>query len=624
MISKIARTLFIFGMSLVCTIGASARDIPGPHGIYVLGQKNSGSHYENALNTSGVDFVIGSSYLASWAALHPAPGVFDFSAVITQLHAVEANGDKLTLEILLFDPPQHVIDAADETVTVVKGIGTFIAPAPWDASAQASYVQMLDELANTPVLWTAPDGRELTVRLADHPSLETVTATIVGISSIRDPKGEFTGSPTYTREKFLDAVDVSVRASRERFPTKFGFLLFAPMNDAQGKATADDTSDDLDEVLFQQLMSDYNNPGQLHLGFFGDNLADARPNPDLLGAILLRARDRTYTLFQALTAWSKPADSIIEPGIIDSGTPLTGIDFALTEYGATYFEIYFADVTTASLHEDLRAKADELATLAAPDLVAAVLPQARAVQTGQTASVFATIINVTGHDLANCAPALPASLAGLADFSFQTVDAANQLVGTANTAIGVLAGKAQGYVIGVTPLSPFAPQHILLDFICDNAKIAAANVGVNTLLLGAKSTPGADMLAIAATPSNPGVAEIDADGAGAGFFTIAAANIGAAEDIVFTADTGLANAPVIMNVCQTDPATSVCLAPPAAEVQTHAQASEVLTFGVFISGQGFAIPFDPGQVRAHARFSDSAGQQIGSTSVALQSITSTP
>ncbi len=618
--SKTALTVFTLVLTLAGIVNATAKDIPGPHGIYMLGSKDSGDGYLVALDTPGVDFLAGFSHRASWATLHPAPDIFDFSSVIEQIRAVEANGDKLTLELIVFSPPQHVLDAAVETVLVTRSGAVTEIPAPWDTNAQISYTQMLDALANTPVQWTAPDGRVLSVRLTDHPSLQTVTATIVGISSIRDIGSEVSGSPNYTREKFLNAMNVSVRASREAFPSKFGFISFFKMNDTEGTATNGDTSDDLDQEAFTQLMRDYNNPGQLHLGLFQENLSDSGPTTDGIGRFLFEASTQTYILFQALTAWTNPAFTNTPAEKVASGTPITGIDFAQDQYGATYFEIYLPDIQSTNLHESLRVKAGELAALATPDLVAAVLPQARAVSVNDTASVFATLINISGQDLVNCAPALPELLAGVTGFSFQSVDSANQLSGTANTATDILAGQAQGYVIGLTPLSSFEPQQVEFDFTCDDAKPAAASAGVNTLLLSATNVPSADILAIAATPDIPGVAGIDGDGAGAGFFTIAAINIGAADDLTITADTGLAGTPVTLNVCQTDPVTSICLTTPAAQIQTHANASETLTFGVFISGQGFAIPFDPAQTRAHARFTDSTGKRVGSTSVAMQSI----
>jgi len=70
-------------------------------------------------------------------------------------------------------------------------------------------------------------------------------------------------------------------------------------------------------------------------------------------------------------------------------------------------------------------------------------------------------------------------------------------------------------------------------------------------------------------------------------------------------------------VCETNPATGVCLAGPGPEVTTTIESNATPTFGVFVVGGG-AVPFDPANNRIFVRFTDSGGVTRGSTSVAVR------
>jgi hypothetical protein len=141
---------------------------------------------------------------------------------------------------------------------------------------------------------------------------------------------------------------------------------------------------------------------------------------------------------------------------------------------------------------------------------------------------------------------------------------------------------------------------------------------VNTLLLTSTSTPGPDIVALAATVTNDGIANIPG-ATGTGFFAVATVNVGAGAPITATADTGNATLPAVLTLCQTNPATGVCINPatpgPSATVQIDA--GQTPTFAVFVRGTG-PVGFNPGVNRAFVRFKTAGGAIVGATSVAVR------
>jgi hypothetical protein len=86
---------------------------------------------------------------------------------------------------------------------------------------------------------------------------------------------------------------------------------------------------------------------------------------------------------------------------------------------------------------------------------------------------------------------------------------------------------------------------------------------------------------------------------------VATSNVGSAGSITVSADTGAANLPLTLRVCQTDPATGVCVSPPTLTVTLNIAAGATGTFGVFATGSG-NIPFDPAANRIFVRFREGA------------------
>jgi hypothetical protein len=251
---------------------------------------------------------------------------------------------------------------------------------------------------------------------------------------------------------------------------------------------------------------------------------------------------------------------------------------------------------------------------AAAQLAAAVLPSGRSVTVGATATAYATMINTGAVAATGCtiapAVAIPATF-----FWQQTDSATNALTGAPSTPVDIPAGQARTFAFGFTPTGAFPATDVSLSFACSNTSSASVISGVNTLLLSASATPVPDLIAIAATTTNDGVAHVpSADGTG--FFSTAAVNIGAA-DTHTVAPTVLGGAQVQASVCETNPSTAACLAAPAASVTTTFAPHVVHTFTVFLAGQGALVAPDFAGKRVRLDFRDSGAAMRGSTSVAV-------
>jgi len=259
-------------------------------------------------------------------------------------------------------------------------------------------------------------------------------------------------------------------------------------------------------------------------------------------------------------------------------------------------------------------------TVSPVPLVSAVLPASRSVQTGTTATAFATILNPSPNIGQDCAISLSSGTTGL-EFFYQTTDSqTNALIGDVNTPVAIAAGGAQSFVFGITPQVEIAATEIALDFSCTNSTPASSIVGLNTLLLAASQSAIADVVALAATFANDGIVRID-PASGAGAFSVASINLGAAETLLATVDTGDAALPVGLSLCQTDQTTGQCVNPtvPTTDpVSIDIGANETPTFSVFASTDE-AIALDPANARVFVRFQNASGETRGATSVAIAS-----
>ena len=316
----------------------------GPAGIFVISDTRA---TPDEFARFDYDYVAGYSLRTAWTDLETRNSTtgavtYHFSRITSVLEDLRARGKRMTLEIFIHKAPAHVLS--------LPGVVTWnnphpsqggTQPVPWDATTLAAYGALLQALADTPVPGTP-------WRVADHPSLESVDAPIVGLQGLRDLSGVLVQHPDYTRAKFIQGIVDAVALNRAAFANKFGFLALFAMTDST-------TTPALDDAIYERLMQEFNVSGKPSLGFFQETLSDLGPRPDTLGELLARAAPHTYLLFQALRPWTLRPDETTRPPEIASGTPITGIKFAWENYGATYVELYGADIRSEQFTTGLRA-----------------------------------------------------------------------------------------------------------------------------------------------------------------------------------------------------------------------------------------------------------------------------
>jgi len=252
-----------------------------------------------------------------------------------------------------------------------------------------------------------------------------------------------------------------------------------------------------------------------------------------------------------------------------------------------------------------------------PILYGAVLPASRAARVGSPVTVYATIINAGTFIGTGCSIGLPGNIP--ATLSYQTTNPqTNALTGSPNAPVDIDAGASQSFVVTVTPSATLDPADIQLNFTCANASPAGSLTGINTLLLSAWTTPTPDVVALVATTTGDGIANIPGPW-GTGFFAVATSNVGSSGSIIATADTGATKQPVDITLCQTNPATGNCLQQPAPSIPVSSASGETSTFAVFVRGSGKSVAFDPAGNRVFFRLRNAAnGAVVGATSVAVQ------
>jgi virginiamycin B lyase len=235
--------------------------------------------------------------------------------------------------------------------------------------------------------------------------------------------------------------------------------------------------------------------------------------------------------------------------------------------------------------------------------------------TTTTATVFAVMVNGGTEPATGCAP-VPVTTVP-ASFFYQTTNPTNNaLAGSPNTPATIPAGGLQTFVIAFTPVAPVGPTNVVMGYHCDGIDASASFIGLNTMLLSISATPVPDMVALILTASGDGIIDIPGN-TGTGAFVAASVNVGAGSAITVSTNTGAATLPVNVTICQTNPATGVCLAPPAPAVTSTIGADGTAAYGVFVNGLA-NVPFSPAGNRIYLVFSDPDGTVRGSASVAVR------
>src|SRR5262249_17754670 len=151
-----------------------------------------------------------------------------------------------------------------------------------------------------------------------------------------------------------------------------------------------------------------------------------------------------------------------------------------------------------------------------------------------TATAFATMI-WTGSEPATGCSITPSTQVPAA-FLYQTTDpTTNALTGSPNSPVTIPPGGSQSFLIGLTPTAAFAPTDVQLSFACANTAAAPLTPELDTLLLSSSTGPVPDLVALSATLSGDGIVNISG-AAGAGAFSVATVNLGAADNVTASAE----------------------------------------------------------------------------------------
>ena len=244
--------------------------------------------------------------------------------------------------------------------------------------------------------------------------------------------------------------------------------------------------------------------------------------------------------------------------------------------------------------------------------LAAVLPGSRSAVVGSTATAFATLINPATVLARDCQIELDGDLPIGFDY-WATDSATNSITGPRNTPVDIPPQGSQSFVFALTPAAAFPATQLPLRFSCANTGDVVPIVRLNTFELTASEQSTADVIAIALTASGDGVAV--AGTTSFGVYVVATTNVGTGSPITATPITGDFYSGETL-ICETDPITSECLAPPAPTVTTNQGAGSAHSYAVFVrSNSGIAL--DPANHRQRVEFTDETGTRRGATSVAL-------
>jgi hypothetical protein len=267
-------------------------------------------------------------------------------------------------------------------------------------------------------------------------------------------------------------------------------------------------------------------------------------------------------------------------------------------------------------------------------ILAATLPALRAGWLNQVLTAFGTVINTSTNDAIGCIVRTQGF--SRSNISFQETDPlTNTAIGTPNQPVDIPAGKSKSFVFairsqGVELGDPTFDGPVL--FQCANAFFAPQNLANTFAVTAVASFSPADMISIGATPTNDGIVDVPPTTGGA--FGVATVNIATSGPVTARAvyarpfsESDPAKQFTVF-ICETNPSTGACLAPPAASVQFQAAPNVPHTFAVFVQRPTVDPGFDPGQRRAFVIFeqlsppnffgSNPIAIVVGSTSVAVR------
>ena len=323
---------------LCLAAGIQAAGFPQPRGIYAL--DNSTGYITNGVsmrdaNIRSNDFVSGYVLRAPWQAMETNQDQFDFTIIDWNIRRLAAINKNLSLEIINVDPPwvaqtPGVTSWYDTNQVQWRAV-------PWDAFLLARVQIFLHALAEHQI-----DG----VKLKTHPVLTVVNFGLAGADlAIRDPSVLLHNMTNYSRTALTNAVLCNLLATVTNFPSKFVQIGFWPITDNQGTPS-------LWEFVRESILAEFNGVTAPRIGFWMENLSASRTAPGVdpltgrpnttFGGPLFLSQTNAWVGFQALTSWKNPFNNYNSQ--VTNATTADGMQYANTNFGSTYFEIYVSDI----------------------------------------------------------------------------------------------------------------------------------------------------------------------------------------------------------------------------------------------------------------------------------------
>lgn len=309
-----------------------------PRGIYLLGNPNSLS----LLAKADQPYIDGYALRTSWTTLDTGTNgpTYDFSFIEDAVAALQTlsnnqnNRMKLTLAIFVRSVPGYVLQEAETYQSrPTPNKPEEITAVPWDPVAQSAYRHFFQALADHQVYDAVSDQM---IPLRDHPAIGQINAGIIGLQGIRDVEGRISAIPSYTREKFTDALLSSLHAVQDAFPQKFVYVSYFSMQD--GSRTPS-----LDEVLLDAIAAEFDGVKNPAIGLFQENLrGDSLQAASRMGQNLQAAYNNgNYIMFQACGIWTGQGICEFNP---EDSSPANGFANGHANFGALYYELYPADL----------------------------------------------------------------------------------------------------------------------------------------------------------------------------------------------------------------------------------------------------------------------------------------
>lgn len=328
-------------------------------GIYVL-DKNNGTITSAGIrvrdgNIRDKVYLSGLAWRIGWSDLELSDGNYDFTPLDIIVPELQALNQKLTMS--LNNQPAYLgQNTPNQSLTFIDTDGVKRA-GMWDSYCLTHYQSFVNALSNHMLPDTAAGGAS--VRFADHSVLAGLRGSICGQRSVRDDDnlpGKVSQLAGYSRSVYESAITQSIGFVHTAFPNTMNTVGFWTIKDSNQSPP-----------LWQEIQTLLTGSSYAPwLTFFQENLwasantADKNdPNrvvtagPTTTFAAPLYNSQSTIPVFlQALQGWSAP---FAEPSKALNGTPGDGMNYALTTFGAKYFELYITDIDNTALQTELTA-----------------------------------------------------------------------------------------------------------------------------------------------------------------------------------------------------------------------------------------------------------------------------